>query len=270
MIGIDAFSVHEWWRPYIVNCGAERPSRFAEALSKTIPPKTKVLDLGCGSGIVGLYCLIERKAESVTFVDVRREWIEITRENVARKINEGVIHESQVAILEAGCFTNLSPEVLGRHDLVAFNPPQLPSNYFDEPGLDKIESDAVCRDFRRGGPDGLDVVKEFLGWYIDSEHRKPSCLLLLSSFLGRKLIARMIRSFGLAAEIVAQTRSPLRRGFWPAAERLSQSQRADRLLARADDGWTKQLLTYQISALSTSHIDSVNASARPQDPVSAA
>ena len=236
----------EWWHLYLTNCGPEAPSHFAEALSRTIPREASVLDLGCGSGIVGLYCLIEGKAQSVTFADLRREWIDITRENVTRKISEGLICESQVAVLEAASFTELPAEVLDRHDLVAFNPPQLPFKYLDERRRDEFDADAIRRDFRCGGPDGLEVVKEFLRWYVDPRQLKPVCILVLSSFLGRALIAETLASFGVTAQIAAETSVPLRAAFWAATERLSTSEQEDRSLLRSSRGWRKQLLTYRI------------------------
>src|SRR5690348_7040540 len=69
----------EWWQPYVADYGCEKPSMLSQVLAETFPvepPTKRLLDIGCGTGIIGLYCLLEKKAGSVTFVDVMHEWID--------------------------------------------------------------------------------------------------------------------------------------------------------------------------------------------------
>ncbi|MDX2088269.1 MAG: methyltransferase, partial [Kofleriaceae bacterium] len=47
------------------------------------PPGARVLDMGCGSGVLGIFAL-ERGASSVVFADINPAALANTRENVAR------------------------------------------------------------------------------------------------------------------------------------------------------------------------------------------
>jgi len=231
---------------YIRSDGGHPPSRFAQALAEAIPvvPRsTRVLDIGCGSGIVGLYCLIQKKAAFVTFSDVLGELVDIARGNVEDKITRGSIHPSQTAFIGSR-FSDLPENVVLAHDVVAFNPPQLPDRY-----TDRIDGDTVTKTFRHGGSDGLDVTRGFLRWYSGLKSPKPDAVIVLSCFLGRSRIAQALRDHGLVWNQLGSIRIPLRPFLQAAAESLADnpSEIADRSLKKDDDGvWTKQVMTLLI------------------------
>ena len=65
----------------------DAPSYFAETLCAAIPPKhgrRRLLDVGCGSGIVGIYCLLKGKADEVAGRAKRQvgEWTGDTQSQV--------------------------------------------------------------------------------------------------------------------------------------------------------------------------------------------
>ena len=106
----------------------EKPSRLLSSgrnHSRRTPAK-KLLDIGCGTGIIGLYCLVEKKADFVTFSDIMPEWVDLTRANVETQNCEGAITSSQVDVLDAMAFDQIPPEVIAQHDMVVFNLPQFP------------------------------------------------------------------------------------------------------------------------------------------------
>lgn len=250
--GIPTESSTEWWQPYVSDYGSEKPSKFARALAETIAlePNTKrLLDLGCGCGIIGLYCLIEKKTQSVTFSDLMPVWIDKTRVNVALKIEEGKIIPSQAAVTDDMHFRQIPLELLKQHDMLAFNPPQYPEGYATTSELDKLGNDPTKATFRLAGPEGLEIAQDFFEWYSSLEQPKPDVVIVLSSFLGKRNIVDAIESCHLQWAIIAETRVFLRDEFSRKAEQFFENteEKQDRMLQRDGVGWTKKLLTIKIT-----------------------
>jgi SAM-dependent methyltransferase len=240
---------HDWLGPcdYVAELGrSDRPSRFAETMAKTIPiepNKTRLLDIGCGCGIIGIYCLIEKRAANVTFNDILPEMISVSRTNVKSQVRQGRILASQAAFRVCG-FARMRRNFVVQHDLIEFNPPQLPMRHLSKAARRKITKNGLKRSFRFGGPDGLSVVRRFFSWYARLSGPKPDAVILLSSFLGRIAIGEAVREHGLSWKITSRTRVPLRPILIPAAERASAEERKDRSLKKGRYGdWTKELLT---------------------------
>lgn len=226
------------------------PSLFAKTLCRTIPiepGKTRLFDIGCGCGIIGIFCLMEKKAAFVTFNDLQEEMVSTTRANVDWQIGRGKISDSQVDYV-VNDFANISAQMVGRHTLVAFNPPQLPEDSLSTEKRDELERDPAMSHFRLGGPDGLNIVRGFLGWYSQLEGPMPGAVILLSSFLGMTRIASVIEGERLAWRVIQRTRVPLRAILSAAADRLSNAEREDRALRGDGRGnWSKELLTISVT-----------------------
>ncbi len=235
---------------YVVETAGHAPSLFAETVSKTIPiepRKTRLLDIGCGCGIVGIFCLVERAAAFVTFNDIQDEMILAARLNVERQIAKGTISESQVSYLRAS-FVDIEAQSVAQHDLLCFNPPQLPEKALSPQIMNEFLGNPSLSYFRLGGPDGLNVVRQFLGWYSQLNAPAPRVVMLLSSFLGMSRIRAAIEGFRLELGILARTGVPLRGFLSEAAERFSPKDRADRSLVKDGHGkWTKELLTISLN-----------------------
>jgi release factor glutamine methyltransferase len=111
-----------------------------------------VLDLGCGSGCIGISIAAEVPSANVTCVDVSAAALEIARRNAAAL---GV--EARVELLEGDLFA----PVAGRtFDLIVSNPPYIPTKMIDDLQIEirKFEP----RSALDGGPDGLDVIRRIL------------------------------------------------------------------------------------------------------------
>jgi methylase of polypeptide subunit release factors len=208
------------------------PSLFARALVKTIPieaNKTRLLDLGCGTGPIGGLSLLWKKAQFVTFNDIQEAAILVTRLNATVQIENGKIQSNQVDYV-TGPLGDVTKEVVDRHNLIAFNPPQLPTDFVDEGYLRKVSADPSMSYYRIGGPDGLKIVKESLGWYASLPRPKPTLVILLSSFLGKSPIANAIAAHGLRATTIGETPAKLRPILTLAADRFSSVERKERSL----------------------------------------
>jgi methylase of polypeptide subunit release factors len=242
----------EWWQPYVATCGCEKPSKLAQVLAETIPvePRTKrLLDIGCGSGIIGLYCLLEGKADSVTFSDIMPEWIDITRANVRFKIEEGAIAASQVDVMDATSFERISPEVVSRHDMLIFNLPQFPEDFADPGDLAKLEADPIKSNYRLAGPDGLKLAREFFQWYGCLKQPKPDAVFVLWSILGKRQIIEALEGHRFRWKIIAETPVPVKPEFAGIAARFSQDsdEKDNRMLRRDGDGWSNTVLTIRLT-----------------------
>jgi len=226
------------------------PSLFAKAMSDTIPIEpgsTRLLDIGCGSGIIGIYCLVKKKARFVTFNDIQDIAILETRANVTRHIQQGTIRETQVAS-QKGAFAAIPPSIIAHHNLIVFNLPQLPTDYLDKDYKTKVEADQSMSYFRLGGKDGLKIARNFFGWYAGLK-KPPAAVILLSSFLGKSRIREAIEKHGIEWKILKETKIILREIFTKQADKFSknESEIKDRSLERNADGkWTKKLLTIRM------------------------
>lgn len=242
----------EWWQPYVADCGCEKPSRLAQVLAETIPvePRTKkLLDIGCGSGIIGLYCLLEQKARSVTFIDVLDVWIEITRANVNLQIASGTIAPSQVESIAAMPFNRISPETVAGNDMLVFNLPQFPEGFVSASDWSKLAADPVRSRYRFAGPDGLKLVRDFCQWYGGLKQPKPDAVFVLWSILGKRQITEALQSDRFQWTTIKETAVPLKPEFSGIAAQFFRDaeERDNRMLVRDGDGWTNHVLTIRLT-----------------------
>jgi methylase of polypeptide subunit release factors len=244
----------EWWQPYIGDCGCEKPSKLSQLLAETIPaePRTKkLLDIGCGTGVIGLYCLLENKAASVTFTDILHEWIGITRANVNLKIEEGSIAPSQVDVMDAMPFDRIPAEVVAKHDMVVFAIPQFPEDFVSPGELAKIAADPIRARYRLAGRDGLKLTRDFSQWYARLRRPKPGAVFVLWSIVGKRQIAEALKSDSFRWEIICETPIPLKPEFSRVAEGFFQSaeERDNRMLAKDGNGWVNHVLTIRLTGI---------------------
>ncbi|VVC04328.1 putative S-adenosylmethionine-dependent methyltransferase [Candidatus Bilamarchaeum dharawalense] len=146
----------------------------------------KILEIGCGSGIVSLICA--REGGNVLGVDVNPEAVKCAKINAKRnKIKS-------VQFIESDLFSNVPKQ---QFDAILFNPPYLPTSREEV-----IEGDLnLAFD---GGPDGLSVIKQFLN-HVDS-YLKPGgvLLIILSSLTNEKAIIRKLQEMGYKINFIAQ------------------------------------------------------------------
>jgi len=236
------------------------PSLFAKTLSETLPIGERIIDIGCGTGVIGLYCLLHRQAQLVTFSDILVEAIVETYENLNKLIeyekifkSHGFIErerifKSKIGGYELGSFDRIPLSVISEHSILAFNPPQLPTDHVTQKYRDEVEKSGTNSIFRLAGPDGLKVSDKFFEWYAKLQNPKPKAIILLSSFLGQSRIVKAISSHGLKANFLHETIIDLRPQLVDSANKFydNEEERNDRSIIKNGDIWQKKLFTISL------------------------
>lgn len=139
--------------------GIYAPSEDTFLMLDTIAKMTvegkKVLDIGTGSGILGLFCAARGGRVTVTDID-----------------DSALLHAQRAAqalgLNIQGIMSNLFSNVQERFELIIFNPPYLPSATVEDRTVD-------------GGAQGTALSKRFLAGLADHLDRDGAALLLTSS-----------------------------------------------------------------------------------------
>ena len=118
-------------------------------LSMPMGDDLKVLDMGCGSGVLGLTLAAERPSWHVTLADVSEDALALTKENAA------ALGIGNARFLRSDLFS----AVEGEFDGIVANLPYVPES--ERPSLSReVMHDPALALF--GGADGLDVIRRFI------------------------------------------------------------------------------------------------------------
>jgi len=125
---------------------------LAEWLLKNVklPENPRVLDMGCGSGVLGLTLAAELPSSEATLADVSPDALDLARENAA------LLGIPNATFVESDLFSALSGQSF---DLIVANLPYVPET--DRATLSKeVAHDPDLALF--SGPDGLDLIRRFI------------------------------------------------------------------------------------------------------------
>lgn len=125
---------------------------LAEWLLKhaTLPPNPRLLDMGCGSGVLGLTLAAELSGSHATLADISPEALSLARENA------DALGISNVSFLESDLFSAIADDTF---DLIVANLPYVPET--DRPTLSReVAHDPALALF--SGADGLDLIRRFI------------------------------------------------------------------------------------------------------------
>ncbi len=123
-------------------------------LRRRVTDGTRVLDLCCGTGCVGISVAKTVQSARVVLVDDSMPALRVARSNVLRN---GVSRNT--TCIEADALKN-PPILLGKFDLIVCNPPYVPTA--EIPTLDKGVKDYEPRSALDGGEDGLDFYRAII------------------------------------------------------------------------------------------------------------
>jgi release factor glutamine methyltransferase len=133
-------------------------------LSWDLPPGQRILDMGCGSGVLGLTLAAERPDWDLTLAEVSADALSLARENAV------LLETGNVCLLESDLFSALE----GDFDGIVANLPYVAEA--DRSTLSReLSHDPALALF--GGVDGLDVIRRFIS---DAYHHlRPGAWLVL-------------------------------------------------------------------------------------------
>ncbi len=118
-------------------------------LSWDLPETQQVLDMGCGSGVLGLTLAAERPGWEVTLADVSPDALALARENAAAL--ETAMHVSS----QSDLFTAVD----GEFDGIVANLPYVPEADRATLAREVLHDPALAL---FSGPDGLDLIRRFI------------------------------------------------------------------------------------------------------------
>lgn len=114
-----------------------------------VPEKAKVLDMGCGSGVLGLSLGVSKPLWQVTLADVSDAALALSRENAER------LGLESAAFVQSDLFSNIE----GGFDLIVANLPYVPEADRQDLAPEVLHDPALAL---FGGADGLDVIRRFV------------------------------------------------------------------------------------------------------------
>ena len=118
--------------------------------------RSRVLEVGCGTGCVALSIAGERPGVRVVATDIAPEAIALATRN------RDVLHlERRVELVECDLASGVDSRLFGTFDLLVSNPPYIPSQVLDT----EVPEEVVGHEPRLaldGGADGLDVFRRLL------------------------------------------------------------------------------------------------------------
>ncbi|MBG7607183.1 MAG: peptide chain release factor N(5)-glutamine methyltransferase [Verrucomicrobia bacterium] len=119
---------------------------LVEMMLKDLPDGSlEILDMGCGSGVLGLTLAAERPDSRVTLVDVSADALALTKENAEK------LEIKNVTLVRSDLFENLT----GTFDLIAANLPYVPDG--EAKSMEReLSHDPALALF--SGADGLDLL----------------------------------------------------------------------------------------------------------------
>ena len=145
----------------------------------------RVLEIGCGTGIVSLHCAASNQENAVEGVDVNPAAVSLAKKNA--KTN-GI---KNARFYESDFFSN----VTGKYDWILFNAPYLPTEDYERlKGKISFAFD--------GGKTGREVIERFIAEVPEHLEKGGGILLIVSSLSGTKEIIKKFREHGFDAKII--------------------------------------------------------------------
>lgn len=147
----------------------------------------KILEIGCGTGIVALTCAAADKNNIVEGVDINPAAVALARRNAEKN---GI---TNARFYESDLFEN----VRGKFDCILFNPPYLPT----------AEEDKIRGELNYafdGGRGGLETIKRFIS-QAKKHLKKDGCIYIIaSSSSGIEKTERLFNKNGFKIDVIEE------------------------------------------------------------------
>ncbi|HLD83546.1 MAG TPA: HemK2/MTQ2 family protein methyltransferase [archaeon] len=155
---------------------------LAEAVLETVNKGDEFLEMGCGAGLSSV--IAAEKGARVTAADINEEAVVAAKSNAAA---------NDVSVKAA--VSDLFSSINGEFDLIAFNPPYLPSDDTDmHLGKSKIQL--------IGGPTGREAIERFLKEAKAHLNKGGRILLIISSLSGEHEVIAMCERCGYIPSVI--------------------------------------------------------------------
>lgn len=126
--------------------------------SKVIPESGAILDIGAGTGAVGLAILSEMPSVSCNALDINPVAVELSMENAKKVLGDS--HERySCKLLDFVAYTEDASRQ-GAYDVIVSNPPYIPSD--EMLGLSAEVKDYEDHRALHGGEDGMDLIRKII------------------------------------------------------------------------------------------------------------
>ncbi len=136
--------------PHVLIPRADTETLIEKALSKiNVLDTYDILDLGCGTGIIGITIALERPLSKITLIDQSQHAIQNTKDNQA------LYQATNVMIQKSNWFNTLDQT---RFDVILSNPPYLEEN--DPHLLQGLEGEPI--DALVAGPSGTEAIQHII------------------------------------------------------------------------------------------------------------
>lgn len=129
-------------------------------INKYFHSSVDIIDLGCGSGVIGLTLEKKVPTNSVDLVDISEKALEVTKQNCVK-------HASKANLIHSDMFKNITK----KYDVIISNPPYIKTG--EE--IEKIVKNNEPHLALYAGVDGLDCYRKIL--QEASSHMKERCLI---------------------------------------------------------------------------------------------
>lgn len=138
-----------------------------------------IIDLGCGSGVIGLTLEKKVSTNSVDLIDISEKALEVTHKNCG-KLN------SKANIIKSDMFSNAEK----KYDVIISNPPYIR----DDEEIEEIVKNNEPHLALYAGLDGLDCYRKILSKV--KPHMKDRCLIAFEiGYLQKEAICKLIEQY---------------------------------------------------------------------------
>lgn len=139
----------------------ELVEKALEELKAIKRSKIEVLDVGAGTGAIGIALCAQMSTVVATAIDINPLAVELARKNAQNNLR----NDQQYSVLECD-FESFAQKLLQNghrgFDLIVSNPPYIPSRQLAGLQAEVVQfEDKVALD---GGLDGLDIIKQLVEW----------------------------------------------------------------------------------------------------------
>ena len=136
--------------PHVLIPRADTETLIEKALSKiNVQDAYDILDLGCGTGIIGITIALERPLSKITLIDQSEHAIQNTKDNRA-------LHQATNVMIQKSDWFNALDQT--RFDVILSNPPYLEEN--DPHLLQGLEVEPI--DALVAGPSGTEAIQHII------------------------------------------------------------------------------------------------------------